>query len=189
MLGWVWIVWVHSLVVRIVRIVRTGQINLETSVCSSNQQQPGSYCKAAMQILQPGQRNKDLETFLQTGQTFDFIEAIIAWLWLELYNMAMHRQVRAQPLVLIVSFNNVMLNHQSVLEVWNEEKITKIFFDLENWTKGYYSETGWRFSIEIPFCKCAPLPLNVSFQYTFRNVCIINSSAKIRQMSKCIIWL
>ena len=68
MLGWVWIVWVHSLVVRIVRIVRTGQINLETSVCSSNQQQPGSYCKAAMQILQPGQRNKDLETFVQTGQ-------------------------------------------------------------------------------------------------------------------------
>ena len=62
-----------------------------------------------------------------------------------------------------------MLNHQSVLEVWNEEKNKKIFFDPENWTKGYYSETGWRFSIEIPFCKCAPLPLNVSFQYTFRN--------------------
>ena len=60
-------------------------------------------------------------------KTFDFIEAIIAWLWLELYNMAMHRQVQAQPLVLIVSFNNVMLNHQSVLKVWNEEKIKKSF--------------------------------------------------------------
>ena len=129
MLGWVWIVWVHSLVVRIVRIVRTGQINLETSVCSSNQQQPGSYCKAAMQILQPGQRNKDLETFLQTGQrsrNFWFYWGY-DWLWLELYNKAMHRQVQAQPLVLIVSFNNVMLNHQSVLEVWNEEKIKKSF--------------------------------------------------------------
>ena len=38
-----------------------GQINWETLVCSSNQQL-GLYCEAALQILQPRQRIKDLET-------------------------------------------------------------------------------------------------------------------------------
>ena len=116
MLGWVWIVWVHSLVVRIVRIVRTGQINLETSVCSSNQQQPGSYCKAAMQILQPGQRNKNLATY-------DFIKG---WLWLKLYNNKMH-WVRGQPLVLIVSFNSIMVTIN-----WSAIKVCQRFIIRKN---------------------------------------------------------
>ena len=75
MLRRVWIVWAVRIVrivwaviiviivwaVRIVRIVRMGQINWETSVCNSNQQLR-LYCKAALKILQPGQRNKDVQT-------------------------------------------------------------------------------------------------------------------------------
>ena len=53
-----------------------------------------------------------------------------------------------------------------------QQKHLKIFFDgkRKKSRKGYYLETGWRFSIEIPLCRCALASLNLSSQYTFRNI-------------------
>ena len=58
-------------------------------------------------------------------------------------------------------------------------------------TKGYYLETGERFSIEIPLCKCAPPSLNVRFQYTFRYIIppeIFNDENLNVERKKCTLF-